>query len=170
MKNKLLAVLAIVGILLFAVSDSLFAENSIEGIWRITKITTTTSQGDNTNPQLLPSMYVFTKKHYSIIWMPGRELQKNYAKRWQPTSEEKVQSYNSIIVNAGTYSIEENVITTKPVIAKTPDFIGGYAKFEYEVEGNVLKLTRIDTMSNDGIQDAGALQVKTTLVLERIEE
>ena len=66
--------------------------------------------------------------------------------------------------------MEGSMITTKPQIAKTPDFIGGYAKFEYVVEDNTLKLTRIDTMSNDGIQDAGALQVKTILVLERINE
>jgi len=169
MKNRLLSALAIIGILLFVESD-LYAVDSIEGLWRITKITTTTSQGDNTSPHMLPSMFIFTKKHYSIIWMPGKELPQNYEKRWRPTDEEKVQSYNSIIVNAGTYDVDGNVITTKPAIAKTPDFIGGYAKFEYELKDNILKLTRIETMSNDGIQDAGALQVKTTLVLERIKE
>ena len=169
MKSKLLAVLAIIGFLLFVESD-VYAVDSIEGVWRITKIITITSQGENTRPHMLPSMFIFTKNHYSIVWIPGKELPKNYVKRWRPTDEEKVQSYNSIIVNAGTYGIEGNVITTKPQIAKTPDFIGGYAKFEFEVKDNTLKLIRIDTMSNDGIQDAGALQVKTTLVLERIKE
>lgn len=169
MKSKLLAALAIFGILLF-VENNLYAVDSIEGVWRITKITTSTSQGDNTHQHNLPSMIIFTRNHYSIIWMPGEELQKNYEKRWRPTDEEKIQSYNSIIVNAGTYYIEGNVITTKPQIAKTPDFIGGYAKFEFNSEGDNLKLTLTDNVSNDGIKDLGALQIKTTLILERIKE
>ena len=68
MKSKLLAVLAIIGFLLFVESD-VYAVDSIEGVWRITKIITITSQGESTSPHMLPSMFIFTKNHYSIIWL-----------------------------------------------------------------------------------------------------
>lgn len=139
------------------------------GVWSVAKVVSIISGKEYVNSKPLPSKIIFTKNNYSIVWMPGTKLQQNYAKRWNPSNEEKIISYNSIIVNAGTYTIEKNIITTKPEVAKTPDFINGFAKFEYEQKADTLKLTLIDNVSNDGIQDSAAVKYKTTLVLRRVE-
>lgn len=158
------------GILFIAISIQLSAQsNSFVGVWKIVKVIYSLPEGLKENTKLLPSQIIFTKEHYSFIQYPRKEMQKNYEKRWLPSDEEKVESYNSIIVNGGTYSAENSILTIKPEVAKTPNYVGGYAKYEFSFKDEKLFLTLLDIQSNDGVQDSTAPSVKTTLVLEKVE-
>ncbi len=167
MKSKMfvLSILLYLGIAQIIICQG----NSLHGIWKITKTITYVSGKEYVNSNPLPSIIIFTKNHYSFVQMFGAEPQNNYEKRWHPTDEEKVTSYNSIIVNAGTYSIENNLIITKPQIAKTPDFVNGYAIFNYHFKNDTLWLTPEEYISNDGILDSAAVKYKTALFLHKLE-
>jgi hypothetical protein len=139
------------------------------GVWKIVKVMYNLPDGVKENSDLLPSQIMFTKNHYSFIQYPRKEMQKNYTKGWYPSDEEKVESYNSIIVNGGKYNVENGILITKPEVAKTPNFVGGFAKYEYSFKEGKLFLTLLDLQSNDSVQDTAALSIKTILVLERLE-
>jgi hypothetical protein len=168
MKSTFKVVLLFVVVLSF--ENSYGITNSAEGVWKIVRVIVHTPEGDIVNSNPLPSQIIFTKKHFSFIRLPRKQMQPNYLKRWYPTDEEKIESYNSIVVNAGEYKIEKSILTIRPAIAKTPDFVGGFARYEFALEDGHLLLTLIDNVSNDGTQDSATLQNKTTLFLERINE
>ncbi len=121
----------------------------------------------NANPQ--PGLFVFTRGHYSMVWMPWEDPLNDFAETWKPTDEEKLHSWNSIVVNTGTYSISDSTLTTWPMVAKTPEFIGGESVYTYRVEGDTLWLEMFDTYSHDGIQDPGIGRFTMPLKLVRVE-
>jgi len=75
-----------------------------------------------------------------------------YAERWSPTDQEKLQRFGELIFNAGTYEVDGTRIKMRPMVAKDPDLIGGYIIFDYEWSGEKLILTWVDEYSSDGVQ------------------
>jgi hypothetical protein len=109
MRNALfcLSLLSYVGLSSCAVQ----AENSIKGVWRVSDIAR--EYNDQSISEPLPSQIIFTNLHYSIVWMPGEEAIPAFATRWQPTDEEKMQSFGEIVVNSGTYSLNGSELRIK---------------------------------------------------------
>ena len=101
-----------------------------------------------------------------MVWMPLDQPLADFAEIWRPTDEEKVHSWNSIVVNSGTYAFTDSTVTTYPIVAKTPEFVGGSAVYTYRVEGDTLFMEVTDTVSHSGVQDPGigVLRLLTTLV------
>ena len=56
-----------------------------------------------------------------------------------------------------------------PAVAKTPEFIGGYAVYTYSVVGDTLWIEMVDTVSRDGVQDPGVGLFRMPLKLVRAE-
>jgi hypothetical protein len=157
--------------LVFACQNSKRNEEShpIHGAWQISEITwqRTDSISVNSNPQ--PSLYMFTKKYYSIVWIPTDEPRQPFSKPFEPTTEELQDAFNSIVVNTGTYIITDSALTIKPVIARMPGFAGGYARYEYEIKNDTLLLVMVDEYSRDGIQAPWVSKVRFSLKLYRLE-
>ena len=126
------------------------AVSSIEGVWKVVRIERDDESPPNTEP--LPSQIIFTNRHYSVVWMPGSEATKAFATRWQPTDEEKIRRFGELVVNTGTYEIEDDTIVTRPNIARFPEFIGGKMVYRYEWSGERLIFTLIDEYTFDGVQ------------------
>ena len=83
-----------------------------------------------------------------------------------PTPEEMVAQYESIIVNTGTYEITGSTVTFRPVIAKSPGFVGGQATAELQITGDALTLTFQSIVSADGTSPP---RVERSMTLRRVE-
>jgi hypothetical protein len=54
-------------------------------------------------------------------------------------------------------------------VAKTPEFIGGYAVYTYRVEADTLWMDMTNTVSRDGAVDPGVGLFRMPLRLVRVE-
>jgi len=142
---------------------------SIEGVWRVVEIRLIGPKGEAVNPNPQPGLYIFAAKHYSMVWTSGSAERAGSATTWFPTNEEKVQDFNTVIVNSGTYELADSTMTTYPLVAKTPEFVGGKAVYHCRVAADTLWLTMVDTYASDGTQDPWVLTYRTPVKLVRLE-
>lgn len=119
-------------------------ENGLLGVWEIQVIENIASSSSSINNSPQPSLAIFTRSHYSLIWMPGTTGMRAFKQRWLPTDEEKIQRYGEIVVNSGKYTQTESTITAQPVVSRVPEFMGGgRLSYEYRVEGDTLSLAAL---------------------------
>ena len=138
--------------------------NPLQGVWSLTA----SDPGDG-SPVVDPSqpgLYIFVEGYYSAVYAPGAEPRIAAEIAFQPTSEEMVAQHSSIIVNTGTYTISGSTVTFRPIIAKSPAFVGGHATDEFRVEGDVLTLTGLTVVAEDG---TSAPNVGGSLIFRRVE-
>ena len=140
------------------------AKSSIQGVWKVTEITTTGHEG-KTMKVTQPSMYLFTKNHYSIIAVLGekpREVLEDYSKASQ-------EQLNSIFVtgfraNAGTYELKDGKLTVHPMVAKSPGYMkeGTWETSSIKLEGNMMTLA-------SEVSNSGPTKNPATFKLMRVE-
>ena len=128
-------------------------QETLEGAWKITEESFESPDASWTDTSPQPSLYVFAKQHYSIMLVPSgpdgrsqpRELfsgDEPVLGSTQPTDAEKVAAFDSFIANSGTYEVSDSSLTTRPIVAKTPNFMsGGALTYIYQIEGDTLRLT-----------------------------
>ena len=150
-------------------ADAPEAGSPLEGSWSMVEIAVISSRGENHYPDPAPGLFVFGESYYSMVWMPLTEVPSDFEDIWKPTEEEKAAAFGSIVVNSGTYTYTDSTMTTTPLVAKTPEFIGGYAVYTYRVEGDTLWMDMTDTVSRDGVQDPGVGLFSMPLKLVRVE-
>ena len=134
---------------------SLFAQTPtpssapLEGAWRIVEITGANGS-TNSNPQ--PNLYLFTKRHYSILSVNSTQPRLKFeplATPGKPTDAEKIaryQQWNPFSANSGTYEIKEGLLTTRPLVAKNETVMSGPGDtWEFKIDGDTLWLTDDDT-------------------------
>jgi Lipocalin-like domain len=89
------------------------------------------------------SLYLFTGRHYSVTYANLAERAR-FAVDSAPTDAEKLQAYNTIVANSGTFELVGDTLTTHPVIARNPNFMGGgQDKFVMRTAGDTLWLTSV---------------------------
>jgi len=113
-----------------------------------------------------PGLYIFTADHYTAVFNPGPEPRMKSAVTFQPTQDELAAQYASIIVNAGTYELSGSSVTFRPMIAKSPGFVGGHQMSTFQVEGDTLVLSQDMIIGVDG---ATPPNVSGSLTLVRLE-
>ncbi len=138
--------------------------NDLVGAWSLTAV----NPGDG-SPIIEPSqpgLYIFADGYYSAVYAPGTEPRLKSEVSFQPTPEEMVAQYETIIVNTGTYEISGSTVTFRPIIAKSPGFVGGHQMSTFRVDGDTLVLTATTLVSVDGVSpsDFGG-----SLTLVRVE-
>ena len=101
--------------------------------------------------------------------MPGSRMVPDNAEVWHPTDQEKVAQFNAIIVNSGKYSIQDSLLITEPLVAKTPEFMGGKASYVWTVNSDTLELQIVEIYSRGGVLDEGPQRYLTTIFLKRME-
>jgi hypothetical protein len=141
----------------------------LDGAWRVASVRYLWADGEATIDPALPGLFLFSGHHYSFAWHQGDEAQPEYATPWKPTDAEKVQSYNAIVVNAGSFRLAGDTLITRPFVAKTPEFEGGEARFLYRVDGDTLRLAGGSIWNHRGELDLGAerYHLHTLCVRER---
>lgn len=137
---------------------------SIQGVWKINEITTTGANG-KTIAVTQPSMYLFTKTHYSIIFVSGdkpREVMDDYRKA---TQEQLFSIFvDDFVANAGTYEVKAGKLTVHPMVAKAPSYMqpGTWSTSSMKISGN--SLTLVSESSN-----SGPSKNPTTIKFTRVE-
>lgn len=134
----------------------------LQGVWSVVRIA---SAGPIIDPAQ-PGLYIFAEGHYSAVYAPGAEPRTKSAVSFMPTSDEMVAQYQSIIVNSGTYEIEGSSFTLRPMIAKSPGFVGGYLAGTFSLSGDTLVLRHEQLFDLDGVQLRDFAEVLTLLRLE----
>ena len=138
----------------------------VVGVWEIDQV----HHGDRLiTDQSLPSLFIFTYDHYSMLWVLAAKPEQPFAKRWEPTDEEKLKRFNSLIVNSGTYEMVEDTLTMHPVVARVPDLVGGKQICLYDGADDTLRLHFVDEYSFDGVQAPWVTGGGLSLTLVRIE-
>lgn len=125
--------------------------SQLKGVWRITEIESLGGSAP-VNRDPLPSLVIFTAHHYSMVWLPGTEAQRAFAKRWHPTDTEKIARYDAFVTNTGTYDAVDTILTMHPIVARVPEFMGGKLIHSYSLSADLLHLVTLDEYSYDGVQ------------------
>jgi hypothetical protein len=152
----ILVLVLIFGVTAHAQSDSLVGvwqimESGFEGpsggIWKATQ----------------PSLYIFTKKHYSVMVVLGDTPRPELSERSAATPEQ-IKEVDRFTANGGTYELKDGKLTLRPLIAKAPSFMksGNYTVSKIELNGKTLT---IKTVSNQ----SGTLPVVVVNKLVRVE-
>ncbi|MEZ4398363.1 MAG: hypothetical protein R3C71_15745 [Candidatus Krumholzibacteriia bacterium] len=139
----------------------------LEGAWEVKSVRYVWDTGDALIDPALPGLFLFTGDRYSFAWHQGAEAQPDYAEPWKPTDEERVFSYNAIVVNAGQFALRGDSLVTWPFVAKTPEFEGGEAHFAWTVDADTLWLNGGPIWNRKGVPDPGAERFGIELRLER---
>jgi hypothetical protein len=112
------------------------AQGKLEGVWKVVERT-----GPNartiTNPQ--PALYMFTNNHFSFVGVLADSSRPDLP-QGGATDVQKVAAWEPFNATAGTYEIEGNTFTIRPLVAKTPNSMapGSFVVWEFKIEGNTL--------------------------------
>ncbi len=139
--------------------------NPLHGVWSMSEMTP--GGGSTTITPSQPGLFIFTEGHYSAVYTLGGEPRSQSAVSFNPTAEEKVAQYDSIILNAGTYDVSGSTVTFRPQIAKSPEFIGGQSTMTFQIDGDVLTFTGQTVVAADGVSAPDASG--TSMKLRRVE-
>jgi hypothetical protein len=120
------------------------AQNSLPGVWKVIEQSSRTPGGAWTLgavPYL--SVYIFTQKHYSYMFVPGTGPRRLFAgDPNQPTDGEKVAAYNSFVAASGTYALAGSALTLNAILHKNPnEMTGAPLKYNVEVGSTTLRMT-----------------------------
>jgi hypothetical protein len=162
-----LGLVSAVALLLVVVADDAAeaqaTSSPLEGVWTVVAVDP--AGADPIDPAQ-PGLYIFAGDHYSAVYAPGPEPRIKSQTSFLPTAEEILAQYQSIIVNSGSYEVDGDSFTLRPMIAKSPGFVGGYLTGTFVLLGDTLTLRHEHLFDLDGVElpDFGEV-----LTLVRIE-
>ena len=111
-----------------AVSGQSAPANPLMGAWKV--------------DSAQPGLYIFTRQHYSFSRIQGEALP-DYPSNDKATDAQKVAVFNTLYLNAGTYTVTGNTLATRAMMAKSKFAIGGGGnQYEFAIAGNSLTLTQ----------------------------
>jgi len=144
-------------------SSAATSASPLEGAWVVTSLQS--SDGTAIDPAG-PGQFIFLDGRYSAVYTVGVTERRKSEKAFDPTEEEMVEQHETIIVNSGTYQVEGNELTLRPLVAKSPEFIGGSSIMEFSVNGDTLTAKIRQLTSANGISPEGA--IGSTMTLRRV--
>ena len=107
----------------------------LRGAWTITQVLD--GSGKNVGDALLPSLFIFTERHYSLFNVHGK---RPHYRRGQATPEQKVATFDAFSANGGTYEVKGHKLTMVRTVAKNLHVEGTRQEVEYRIAGKVLTL------------------------------
>jgi len=159
-----ISILALLFAAVFVSSEFAQSKSNIEGVWSHTEASMSGPNAFKT-PMSQPSIYIFAKKHYSIIYVNGDAPRPIIADVSKATAEELRNVYvDNFIANAGTYELKGGKLTLRPTVAKGPGYMQPniYTNLSVKINGRTM------TMVRDGSND-GPMPYPLTYKLKRIE-
>jgi hypothetical protein len=141
---RLFAVMIVCGAVLGAQGTT---RQPIEGVWKVNEMVVTGADA-STVSNAQPSLFIFAKTHYSMMYVPGNKP-RALSKAEDATTEEKLAAYDSFVANTGTYEVSGSALTIQPIVARNPNFMAsGFDKYQFRIDGNTLSLTEKSTDLN----------------------
>jgi hypothetical protein len=156
--------ISILALLVVSMLSVAAAGQKVQGVWSLTEITTTGPNG-STRQITQPSLYIFTKTHYSVIYVASDGPRAQLADLSKATADELRDIFvTSFVANAGTYEVKGGKLTMRPSVAKNPGFMQPGAFNTLSVKGDANTMTLVSDSSN-----AGPATKPTTFKLKRVE-
>ncbi len=114
------------------------AQSKLEGVWKVVEVSAP-KLPTITNPQ--PSLYIFTKKHYSRMEVAADKSRPDLPQN--ATDAQKVAVWGPFNAVSGMYEIKGNKIVLRPIVSKDPRLMApGYSTdHEFALEGDTLYVT-----------------------------
>jgi hypothetical protein len=137
--NKLMMIIAVV----FLVSTSVNAQNSLNGAWLATEIVVT--GGDEAGIYTdIQSIIIFSEEHFSMFVNIGKrpDISNDEGRL---SDRQVLASYQSFNANSGVYNVSRGTLIRQLVFAQNPQDIGSSVESEYERKGDVLIITTRDS-------------------------
>lgn len=165
--------IALVAAILSASSVVPFAKSkpSIQGVWRVIEVTTTGPDGfHNREPQ--PGLFIFTRRHYSIIRDGSREVRPTVTDPNNITAAEALAIFGPLMAQSGSYEVTDTTLKVTPMVAKVPPPNGRYGgsnSWTFKVGGDTLWLTQLDDLKERLAGLGGKTPNPMTLRLIRVE-
>src|SRR6478672_5679352 len=103
-KNYVLSI-----VVLFVLACAAGAQR-IQGVWRLDSVTSTGTSAQ-TVKSTQPSMYMFTKGHYSIIHVNGDKPRSTDDPKNMTADQLRDVYVTSFVANAGTYEVKNGKLT-----------------------------------------------------------
>ena len=148
MKRFTLVCLAMtLGFALQANSALVWAQSDLNGAWERFEVSGTNADGDWKVDNVQPSLYLFQDGYYSIMLVRGNEPRPLMPEgtSWDSMTEEQLRSVCSSAVftaHSGTYEVSGSSLTTKPMVAKWPNYMEGASVTRtYRVDGDMLYIS-----------------------------
>ena len=128
---------------LLAVPSALAQADKLVGVWKLIEVQYPEFPGAGPNPlsatKPQPSIAVFTKKHFSMTLITGKEPRLDTLK--DPTKEQLVELFRTFSGTAGTYEVEGSTLTMHITVSWVPNYMNKPAPQEFRFEGDNLVLT-----------------------------
>ncbi|MEO6333349.1 MAG: lipocalin family protein [Pyrinomonadaceae bacterium] len=151
-------------ITLFLSASAAAQSKSIQGVWKLNE-QISTGQNAETRVFSQPGMYLFTKEHYSVIYVSSTAPRAVIADLGAASADELRNIFvNSFIANGGTYEYKGGKLTMHVMVAKSPSFMQPDTWVSSAVKINGNTMTLITESSN-----TGPAASPTTLKLTRVE-
>ena len=139
----------------------------LEGVWIVFDIRFIDSTRETVVSEPQPGLFIFGRTYYSAVWVPRGGPRKRFVKRFDPTPDEIVEAFWSIIANSGTYELSESTLMTHPIVTRMPEFAGGRTVYKYRLDGDRLHLEQLEEYLRDGTLVPRMYHVR--LSLRRVE-
>ncbi len=143
-------------------------QNSLIGSWKMESFHWISKDTTYSRVNVHPGIFLFTGRSYSIQWTPTKAARVPFKILSKPTDEEKIEGFQSVVFNAGSYSYTDTTVISTAYIAKVPGFEGGKQFYSYNIKGDVLILTMYDETYPDGTKPEWSGNWKTKFVLKRV--
>jgi Lipocalin-like domain len=152
MLKRALIVLALAALFLLPTHTrivSAAADNPLEGVCQVMDV----------GGQPAAGMYIFTGKHYSMMFATTDRPQIDDTSK--ATADELRAMWGPMAANAGTYDVSGNLVTIKPIVAKIPVVMkpGANEVYAFRVEGNMLSLTQQRNARGVTVQNAATTRL-----------
>jgi hypothetical protein len=135
------------------------------GAWNMQSVYWVRNDNTYSIEKVQPGIFIFTENNYSIQWTPTNDPRVAFKNLSNPTNEEILAGFRSVVFNAGRYSYTDSTVTTLAEIAKVPGFEGGKQFYNYHIVGDTLTITMFDETYPDGTKPdwSGSLSVRFVL-------
>lgn len=126
------------------------SENPLIGSWRMKAIHYIQADTTIKVNKVHGGRVTFSADRYHLLYNPWITPRTPFEKLSQPTKEEMINAFQTLVFNSGSYVYTDSTVVTTADIAKVPGFEGGLQYYSYELKGNELELTMYDETYPDG--------------------
>lgn len=139
----------ILTIIIISILSSFTSKNklSIDGAWSFVEVKTVNRDGTTNSTFPKEGVAIFSGNHYSFCWTSHVSTLRN----WALADSTKLNRFNQSIINTGTFTLTDTILTTKATFAMNPMFTDGLAKFKCSFSGDTLILRGLSVVSSENI-------------------
>jgi hypothetical protein len=131
----------IVSVLAVAQQPARSRQAPLEGVWERRSVAYRGPDTSWTNLRPQPSLYIFTRGYYSMMFVPGTAPRTPFTSG-RPSAAERLTAFDSFRASSGTYELRDSTLTLRPRVARVPNLMAGDSQgYSYQLRGDSLWLT-----------------------------